>query len=133
MPRKTLADDAAQVEESQPRARHDRLGHTPFVAVQRPPLTEGADDDVALLHETRAAVDVLEGVVMRLVVEDADREDGAFGVEGVRSPHALLDAGRARYGESSSLWDGRDAEGFCRVTQAAARLYAGTGEEASPC
>jgi argininosuccinate synthase len=58
---------------------------------------------------------------------------GAFGVEGVRSPHALLDAGRARYGESSSLWDGRDAEGFCRVTQAAARLYAGTGEEASPC
>jgi hypothetical protein len=59
VPRKTLADDAAQIEESQPRARRDRLGHTPFVAVERPPLAEGADDDVALLHETRAAVDIL--------------------------------------------------------------------------
>ncbi len=52
---------------------------------------------------------------------------GTFAVEGVRSPHALLDTRRARYGESSGLWDGRDAEGFCRVAQAGARLLAAAG------
>jgi argininosuccinate synthase len=43
-------------------------------------------------------------------------------VLGVRSPHALLAAG-ARYGEGSSLWDGRDAEGFSKVYGIAARLW----------
>jgi len=52
---------------------------------------------------------------------------GRFTVEGVRSPHALLDVRRARYGESSHLWDGRDAEGFCRVAQAGVRLLAAAG------
>jgi argininosuccinate synthase len=43
-------------------------------------------------------------------------------VLGVRSPHALL-AGGARYGEESSLWDGRDAEGFAKLYGLAARLW----------
>jgi argininosuccinate synthase len=42
-------------------------------------------------------------------------------VLGVRSPHALMAKG-ARYGEGSSLWDGRDAEGFARIYGIAARL-----------
>jgi len=42
-------------------------------------------------------------------------------VLGVRSPHALSVKG-ARYGEGSSLWDGRDAEGFARIYGIAARL-----------
>jgi len=42
-------------------------------------------------------------------------------VLGVRSPHALSVTG-ARYGEGSSLWDGRDAEGFARIYGIAARL-----------
>ncbi len=40
---------------------------------------------------------------------------------GVRSPHALSVPG-ARYGEGSSLWDGRDAEGFAKIYGIAARL-----------
>ncbi len=40
---------------------------------------------------------------------------------GVRSPHALSVSG-ARYGEGTSLWDGRDAEGFARIYGIAARL-----------
>jgi argininosuccinate synthase len=31
------------------------------------------------------------------------------------SPHSLLDASRAAYGETSGLWDGRDADGFARI------------------
>jgi argininosuccinate synthase len=31
------------------------------------------------------------------------------------SPHSMLDANRAAYGEESRLWDGRDAEGFARI------------------
>lgn len=31
------------------------------------------------------------------------------------SPHSLLDATRAAYGEESGLWDGRDAEGFAKI------------------
>lgn len=31
------------------------------------------------------------------------------------SPHSLLDANKASYGETTGLWDGRDAEGFARI------------------
>ncbi|MFI5404048.1 MAG: argininosuccinate synthase [Planctomycetota bacterium] len=40
---------------------------------------------------------------------------------GVRAPHALSVTG-ARYGEGSSLWDGRDAEGFAKIYGIASRL-----------
>jgi len=42
-------------------------------------------------------------------------------VLGVRSAHALVDRG-ARYGEESSLWDGRDAEGFSKLYGLSARI-----------
>jgi argininosuccinate synthase len=32
------------------------------------------------------------------------------------SPYSLLDASRASYGETTGLWDGRDAEGFARIS-----------------
>lgn len=36
-------------------------------------------------------------------------------VEGVRSPHSLMDA-RATYGEGARLWNGGHAEGFCLIS-----------------
>lgn len=57
----------------------------------------------------------------------------ALRVEGIRSPHGLLEAGKVRYGESSDLWTGRDAEGFCRIAQAAARLTTLRGQGDSSC
>jgi argininosuccinate synthase len=32
-----------------------------------------------------------------------------------KSPYSLLDAPRAAYGEETTLWDGRDAEGFAKI------------------
>jgi argininosuccinate synthase len=32
------------------------------------------------------------------------------------SPHSLLNANKAAYGEESSLWSGRDAEGFAKIS-----------------
>ena len=37
---------------------------------------------------------------------------GQLSVQGVRSPHSLMDA-RATYGEGAKLWNGAQAEGFC--------------------
>jgi argininosuccinate synthase len=39
---------------------------------------------------------------------------GGITVLGCESRHSLMDAG-AVYGEGATLWDGRDAEGFCRI------------------
>ena len=39
---------------------------------------------------------------------------GAFQVNGVRSPHALL-TDQARYGETSRLWSGEDARAFAKI------------------
>lgn len=49
---------------------------------------------------------------------------GTLTVEGVRSPFSLMDAARATYGESQSLWDGRDAEGFTKIYGLQGRLAA---------
>ncbi len=40
---------------------------------------------------------------------------GASKVRGVSSPHSLMAASKADYGEQTGLWDGRDAEGFARI------------------
>ncbi|MBI5836734.1 MAG: argininosuccinate synthase [Candidatus Eisenbacteria bacterium] len=40
---------------------------------------------------------------------------GQASVEGVRSAHSLLQSDVALYGEENHLWDGRDAQGFCRL------------------
>jgi argininosuccinate synthase len=39
----------------------------------------------------------------------------AIGVEGVRSPHSLMDAKVASYGEANHLWTGAEAAGFAKV------------------
>ncbi len=54
-------------------------------------------------------------------------EPGRIVVEGVRSPHSLMDAGVARYGESAALWDGRDASGFARIHGIGQGLWARAG------
>jgi argininosuccinate synthase len=40
---------------------------------------------------------------------------GILRVDGVRSPYSMMEAARATYGETQSLWNGRDAEGFSRI------------------
>ena len=39
----------------------------------------------------------------------------AFGVDGVRSPHSLMDAKVASYGEANRLWSGAEAAGFAKL------------------
>ena len=39
----------------------------------------------------------------------------AIQVEGVRSPHSLMNASVATYGESNTLWNGAEAAGFAKV------------------
>ena len=41
---------------------------------------------------------------------------GSIRILGCKSPYSMFDAGVATYGEQASLWDGRDARGFCRLT-----------------
>jgi len=68
--------------------------------------------------------------IERLLVFSQERVEGearlrlfprGFEVTGVRSPKALVHAG-ARYGEESSLWDGRDAAGFAKIYGLQARV-----------
>ncbi|MBI4422637.1 MAG: argininosuccinate synthase [Elusimicrobia bacterium] len=40
---------------------------------------------------------------------------GRFEVTGVRSPHSVMAAQAAAYGESTSLWDGAEAAGFSKL------------------
>lgn len=40
---------------------------------------------------------------------------GSSKVRGVSSPHSLMAASKADYGEQTGLWDGRDAEGYARI------------------
>jgi argininosuccinate synthase len=39
----------------------------------------------------------------------------SFNVEGVRSPHSLMRADVASYGESTALWSGAEAAAFARI------------------
>jgi len=45
------------------------------------------------------------------------------------SPHSLLDANRAAYGEETGLWNGRDAEGFAKISSIQSMLAFRAGEE----
>jgi argininosuccinate synthase len=53
----------------------------------------------------------------------------AFGVDGVRSPHSLMDAKVASYGEANRLWTGAEAAGFAKLygVQQILALQAGGG------
>ncbi|HEY1992488.1 MAG TPA: argininosuccinate synthase [Gammaproteobacteria bacterium] len=52
-----------------------------------------------------------------------------FGVDGVRSPHSLMDAKVASYGEANRLWTGAEAAGFAKLygVQQILALQAGGG------
>lgn len=53
---------------------------------------------------------------------------GSTIVEGTRSPYSLMDAKVAVYGEKNVLWDGRDAEGFCKIYGLASMLSSRAAE-----
>jgi argininosuccinate synthase len=49
---------------------------------------------------------------------------GIHCVEGVKSPYSMMEAASATYGETQSLWDGRDAEGFSKIYGLQGRIAA---------
>ncbi len=54
-------------------------------------------------------------------------KQGVLRVDGIRSPFSMMDAKKATYGETQSLWDGRDAEGFARIYGLQGQLAAMVG------
>jgi argininosuccinate synthase len=54
--------------------------------------------------------------------------EGRFLVDGVRSPHSLMDPTVAAYGESHRLWTGDEARAFAAIAGIPSRLAAGAGE-----
>ena len=55
-------------------------------------------------------------------------KQGIIAVEGIRSPYSMMAAAKATYGETQSLWNGRDAEGFARIYGLQGRLAAVAGK-----
>lgn len=55
---------------------------------------------------------------------------GQLFVEGVTSPHSLLGASRAAYGESAGDWTAADAKGFARIAAIPGELHARAGAAA---
>ncbi|MCP4605433.1 MAG: argininosuccinate synthase [Proteobacteria bacterium] len=51
-------------------------------------------------------------------------ERGNLRVDGVKSPYSMMDAANATYGETQSIWNGRDAEGFAKIYGLQGRLAA---------
>ncbi len=51
-------------------------------------------------------------------------KSGIMNIDGVKSPYSMMDAANATYGETQSLWDGRDAEGFTNIYGIQSRLAA---------
>jgi argininosuccinate synthase len=49
---------------------------------------------------------------------------GRFQVVGTRSPHSLMDASIATYGEENRLWTGDEARAFARVSAVPSLLAA---------
>ena len=55
-------------------------------------------------------------------------QEGRHQVIATTSPHSMLDATRAAYGEESGLWNGRDAEGFAKIQSIQSMLAFRAGE-----
>jgi len=53
---------------------------------------------------------------------------GRFQVVGTRSPHSMMDASVATYGEENRLWTGGEARAFARVSAVPALLHARAAE-----
>jgi argininosuccinate synthase len=62
-------------------------------------------------------IEAMVGSSQRVVTGDARirLRDASFQVTGVRSPHSLVDAARATYGETTKLWSGAEAAGFAKL------------------
>ncbi len=54
--------------------------------------------------------------------------DGRFSIDGVRSPHSLMDPSVASYGESHRLWSGAEARAFAAIAGIPSQLAAAAGE-----
>lgn len=54
--------------------------------------------------------------------------EGRFSVDGVRSPHSLMDPKVASYGESHHLWTGDEARSFAAIAGIPSQLAAKAGE-----
>ena len=77
----------------------------------------------ALLHEARY-FDPLARDLEAFLTSSQERVSGevratlyprAVVTEGVRSPHSLMDAGIASYGETHALWNGEEARAFAKL------------------
>lgn len=89
-----------------------------------------------MLHEGLAFDPVL-GDIEALIDRSQERVEGAarirmdngwFLVEGVRSPHGLLGAKAAVYGEKASMWTGEDVKGFSRIASLSEVLWRTAGD-----
>jgi len=88
------------------------------------------------LHEGQAFDPVMRDIEamigssqLRVVGETRVRlAAGRFLVEGVRSPHSLMDPSVASYGESHRLWTGAEAQSFASIASIPSQLAAAAGE-----
>ena len=88
------------------------------------------------LHEGQAFDPVMRDV--EAMIESSQRrvigetrirlDEGRFLVDGVRSPHSLMDGAVASYGESNRLWTGDEARAFASIAGIPSLLAAGAGE-----
>jgi argininosuccinate synthase len=88
------------------------------------------------LHEGQAFDPVMRDV--EAMIESSQRrvigetrirlDEGRFLVDGVRSPHSLMDGAVASYGESNRLWTGEEAQAFASIAGIPSLLAAGAGE-----
>jgi argininosuccinate synthase len=92
------------------------------------------------LHEGQAFDPVLDDI--RALIESSQSRvagetrvrlgPARFLVDGVRSPHSLLDPEVARYGEENALWTGREARAFAKLSAVPSLLAARRGEGGRP-
>jgi argininosuccinate synthase len=66
------------------------------------------------MRDIEAFLDSSQEVVTGPV--DVELFKGRARVLGCDSPFSMMDAGSADYGETHHAWDGRDAEGFAKIT-----------------
>ena len=66
-----------------------------------------------VMRDIEALMDSSQGRVSGQV--KVKLQQGNVIVIGVASPYSLMDARVATYGEENFLWDGQDAEGFCKL------------------
>ena len=76
--RRALPDHAAQIQDLQPLADRDRLGHDARISLQRVAMAQHADDHVAVVQRDHPPVHVFELVVDALFAARPGRDDVAL-------------------------------------------------------